>query len=212
MGQAFATIGVASDDSEEERLRKASLVLTATLVIALAVVWVVTYSMLGLYVPAAIPFGYQIISVASVALLARTGRFEFFKTSQLTLMLVLPVLLQWSLGGFLASSGVMLWAIVSPLGALVWSPTPLRWFFGYLALTVISGSVEPFLTAAAIPAWLNIAFFVLNVGGVSTVVYFLLRYFMQGLATGTAQVGDAASQCVAFIDRAPLESRGEAPR
>ena len=178
----LGTIGVLPDDSAEERLRKASLVLTASMVTALAIVWVGTYLMLGLYVPAAIPFGYQIISVASIALLARSGRFEFFRTSQLILMLVLPILLQWSLGGFLVSSGVMLWALVSPLGALVFSPRPLPWFWGYLALTVISGLVEPYLTPASIPAWLNVAFFVLNIGGVSAVVYFLLRYFMRGLA------------------------------
>ena len=180
--ERLVTLGLLPDDAEEERLRKASLVLTASMVTALAVVWVVTYTMLGLYVPAAIPFGYQIISVASIVLLARTGRFAFFRTSQLTLMLVLPVLLQWSLGGFLASSGVMLWALVSPLGALVFSPRPLPWFSGYLALTVISGAVEPFLTPAAIPEWVTVTFFVLNIGGVSTVVYFLLRYFMRGLA------------------------------
>jgi len=180
--KSLVTLGALPDDPEEERLRKASLVLTASMITALAVVWVVTYTMLGLYVPAAIPFGYQIISVASIVLLARTGRFEFFRTSQLTLMLLLPVLLQWSLGGFLASSGVMLWALVSPLGALVFSPRPLPLFSGYLALTVISGVVEPFLTPAAIPEWVNVAFFVLNIGGVSTVVYFLLRYFMRGLA------------------------------
>jgi class 3 adenylate cyclase len=178
----LATIGALSDDTEEERLRKGSLVLTASMVTALAVVWVTTYSMLGLYLSAAIPFGYQIISVLSIVLLARTGRFEFFRTSQLTLMLVLPVLLQWSLGGFVGSSGVMLWALVSPLGALVFSPRPLAWFSGYLTSVVISGVVEPFLSPAAIPGWLNIAFFVLNFGGVSTVVYFLLRYFMRGLA------------------------------
>ncbi|MCA1737045.1 MAG: adenylate/guanylate cyclase domain-containing protein [Actinobacteria bacterium] len=180
--KSLVTLGALPDDPEEERLRKASLVLTASMITALAVVWVVTYTMLGLYVPAAIPFGYQMISVASIVLLARTGRFEFLRTSQLTLMLLLPVLLQWSLGGFLASSGVMLWALVSPLAALVFSPRPLPLFSGYLALTVISGVVEPFLTPAAIPEWVNVAFFVLNIGGVSTVVYFLLRYFMRGLA------------------------------
>ena len=177
------TIGVVADDSEEDRLRKASLVLTAALVTALAVVWVATYAFLGLYVSAAIPFAYQVISVAGVLLLARTENFGLFRTGQLALMLVLPVLLQWSLGGFLASSGVMLWALVSPLGALVWSPRPLPWFSGYLALAVVSGVIDPSLTPASIPEWLNIAFFVMNFGGVSTVVYFLLRYFMRGLAS-----------------------------
>ena len=178
----IATIGVASDDSEEERLRKASLVLTATIVTVLAVVWVATYAMLGLYVSAAIPFGYQVISVASVVLLARTGRFGLFRTSQLTLMLVLPVLLQWSLGGFLASSGVMLWALVSPLGALIWSDRPLPCFSGYLALTVISGVIEPLLTPAPDTRMVEHRLLCVECGGVSTVVYFLLRYFMRGLA------------------------------
>ena len=178
----LVTVGVLPDDPDEERLRKASLVLTTSFVTALAVVWVVTYSLLGLYVPAAIPFGYQIISVASLVALARRGGFEIFRTSQLAIMLVLPVLLQWSLGGFVASSGVMLWALVAPLGALVFSPRPLPWFVAYLALTVILGAVEPWLVPASIPAWLSIVFFVLNVGGVSMVVYFLLRYFMRGLA------------------------------
>ena len=39
----LATIGALSDDTEKERLRKASLILTASMVTALAVVWVTTY-------------------------------------------------------------------------------------------------------------------------------------------------------------------------
>ena len=178
----LGTIGILQDDSEEDRLRKASLVLTVSIVVALAIVWVVTYLLLGLYVPAAIPFAYQVVSIASILLLARTGRFDLFRKSQLILMLILPVLLQWSLGGFLASSGVMLWALVSTLGALVLTSRPLPLFSSYLALVAISGLLEPLLTPAPIPAWLNVAFFALNIGGVSAVVYFLLRYFMRGLA------------------------------
>jgi adenylate cyclase len=180
--QRLVTIGVLADDPEEERLRKASLTLTATLVSALAIVWVTTYSVLGLYLSAAIPFGYQVISIGSLVVLARTGRFEFFRTSQLSLMLVLPALLQWSLGGFVVSSGVMLWSLVAPLGALAFSRRPMPWFSGYLVLTVALGVAEAFLTPAPIPASVTVVFFVLNIGGVSTVVYFLLRYFMRGLA------------------------------
>jgi adenylate cyclase len=178
----LGTVGVLAEDPQEERLRKASLTLTATMVTVLAVVWVTTYSLLGLYVSAAIPFAYQLVSIASLVALARTGRFEFFRTSQLILMLVLPALLQWSLGGFVASSGVMLWSLVTPLGALAFSRRPLPWFLGYLALTVALGVGEAFLSPAPVPASVNVVFFVLNIGGVSTVVYFLLRYFMRGLA------------------------------
>ncbi len=178
----LVTIGTLAEDDEEERLRKASLVLTASMITALAVIWVVTYFMLGLYVSAAIPLVYQTISIGSIVVLARTGRFAFFRTSQLALMLLLPVFLQWSLGGFAVSSGVILWALICPLGALILSPRALPWFLTYLALIVASGLIEPLLTPAPIPAPVKVVFFVLNIGGVSTVVYFLLRYFMRGLA------------------------------
>ena len=178
----LVTVGTSAEDDDEERLRKASLVLTTSMITALAVMWVVTYLVLGLYVSAAIPFGYQVISIGSVVVLAQTGRFAFFRSSQLGLMLLLPVFLQWSLGGFEASSGVILWALVCPLGALILAPRPLPWFFWYLALTVVSGVIEPYLTPAAIPTPVKVVFFVLNIGGVSAVVYFLLRYFMRGLA------------------------------
>ncbi len=178
----LVTIGTVAEDDEEERLRKASLVLTTSMITALAVIWVGTYLMLGLYVSAAIPLAYQIISIGSIVLLAQTGRFAFFRGSQLALLLLLPTFLQWSLGGFGASSGVILWALICPLGALILSPRPLPWFLSYLALMVTSGLIEPLLTPAPIPAPIRVGFFVLNMGGVSVVVYLLLRYFMTGLA------------------------------
>lgn len=178
----LVSIGSLPEDTEDERLSKASLILTASMITVLAVIWVVSYVSVGQYLSASIPFGYQVVSVATLAVAARTGRFEVFRVGQMGLMLVLPVLLQWSLGGFVASSGVMLWSLVTPLGALVFSSRPMPWFVGYLSLTVISGVIEPLLSPSPIPEWLVVTFFVLNVGGVSTVVYFLLRYFMRGLA------------------------------
>jgi class 3 adenylate cyclase len=181
--RTLVTIGTLPGDGEDERLRKASLILTTTMIIGMAIVWVVTYASLGLYLSAAIPFAYQVISIVSLIALGRSGRFDVFRTSQLALMLLLPMLLQWSLGGFVTSSGVLLWALIAPLGALVLTPRPVPWFVSYLALTVVSGVLEPFLPAANIPLTVTVLFFVLNVGGVSVVVYFLVRYFIRGLAS-----------------------------
>jgi class 3 adenylate cyclase len=178
----LALIGSQPTDDEDGRLRKGSLVLTVILVVVLAVIWVTTYSVLGLYDSAAIPFGYQLASIAGLIVLARTKRFDFFRVSQLVLMLLLPVLLQWSLGGFAVSGGVILWALITPLAALVFSTHPLRWFIGYLLLIGASGLLESTLTRAAIPASVTTWFFVLNIGGVSVVAFFLLRYFMHGFA------------------------------
>lgn len=176
------TIGVLPADSEEERLVKASLTLMVCGIVFLAVVWVGAYAAMGLYRSAAIPLLYQMVAVGSLVMLTKTRRFDAFRTTHLVLMLVLPVLLQWSLGGFRASSGVMLWSLIAPLGALVFSPRPLPWFWAYLALVVASGLLEPFLVPARIPVGVNVTFYTLNIGAVSGVAYFSLRHFMRGLA------------------------------
>src|SRR3712207_737879 len=97
-------------DSEEERVRKTALMFSAVLVTSLAVIWVATYAALGLWLSAAVPFAYQLVSLASFAVFARTKRLPAFRATQLTCWLLLPFLLQWTLGGFAPSSGVALWA------------------------------------------------------------------------------------------------------
>jgi hypothetical protein len=127
------------------------------------------------------PFAYQLASVASIAAFARTKRYRFFRASQLGMMLVLPFLLQWSLGGFGQSSAVALWALMAPLGALVFLDLrrAVPWFMAFVALVAISGLIDARLTEADVPGWIVIAFFVMNVLGVSTTVYLLLQYFMR---------------------------------
>jgi adenylate cyclase len=132
-------------------------------------------------VPAFIPLSYEVVSLTSLAVFAKTKRYGWFTRIQLTLMLVLPFLLQWSLGGFLASSGVSLFALASPLGALMLigarQATP--WFVVYLALLGASTGLEPTLQAVAIPEPIRLAFFAGNVSGVSLTAYLLLQYFVR---------------------------------
>ena len=65
--QRLVMTGVLPSDSDELRVRKAVLVLSTTLMGSLASVWVVTYASLGLWLSAAIPFVYQLASLASVS-------------------------------------------------------------------------------------------------------------------------------------------------
>jgi len=116
--QRLASLGVDPPDDDELRLQKGTLTLAAITVTVLAVVWVGTYLALGLPASAAIPFAYQLISIASLAVFARTKDYRFLRFSQLVLIIALPFLLQWSLGGSAASSAVSLWALVGAFGAL----------------------------------------------------------------------------------------------
>ncbi|MFN8175988.1 MAG: adenylate/guanylate cyclase domain-containing protein [Solirubrobacteraceae bacterium] len=175
--------GALPTDSEELRTRKAVLVLSTVSMASLAFVWVITYAVLGLWVSAAIPFAYQLASAASLAIFFRTRRFILFRRSQLAMSLVLPFVLQWSLGGFESSSAVCLWGITSPLGAMLFvgARQSLPWFAAFAALVGISAAIDPALSAHApdIPQGVVVAFFALNLLGVGSVAYALLQYFVR---------------------------------
>jgi class 3 adenylate cyclase len=164
-------------------VRKAVLVLSSTLIASLAFIWVVTYAVLGLWVSAAIPFAYQLASLASICTFARTRRYRLFRRSQLWMTLVLPFALQWSLGGFANSSAVSLWAFTAPLGALLFvgAREAIPWFLGFVGLVAVSAGIDPALAASApyVPGGLVIAFFALNIAGVATTTYVLLQYFVR---------------------------------
>lgn len=167
----------------EVRVRKSVLVLSSTLMASLSFVWVGTYAALGLWLSAAIPFAYQLASAASIYAFARQRRYGLFRASQLGMSLVLPFALQWSLGGFRNSSAVALWGLTSPVGALLFvgARQAVPWFLAFAGLVAFSAAIDPTLAADAphIPGGVVVAFFALNILGVSTTVYVLLQYFVR---------------------------------
>ncbi|MGA7913216.1 MAG: adenylate/guanylate cyclase domain-containing protein [Candidatus Dormiibacterota bacterium] len=172
---------MASDDTDEV-LRKGTLTLAACFVGLLAFIWVGIYGYLGIWLSALIPLTYQVAVVISLVLFVRTKQFRAFRTTQLVLMLILPFLLQGSLGGFASGSAVSLWALVAPIGALMF--VGLRqarpWFYGFVALIIASAVLEftHFLPQPDIPAEVRLVFFLMNLIGVALTVFVLLVYFV----------------------------------
>ena len=179
---SLAKIGALPVETAAQGLRRRILVLAATSISVLAVPWVVTYWLLGRRVSASIPFAYQVVSLIDLAILAKTKRYRLFRALQLGLSLVLPFLLQLSLDGFVASSGVILWSFTAPLGALLFvgRGAAVRWFAAFLGLVLAAAVLEPVINDAGmqIPASIQISFFVLNIGGVTGTCYMLLHYFV----------------------------------
>lgn len=177
-------IGARPGDPRDLRLRKQALVLVSVTITLLATVWTLSYVWLGLPLAAASPLAYQLISIASLVYLARTGNFDVLRFVQIATILVLPFTVQWSLGGFQNASAVMVWAFAAPLTALVfYGPRPASAFFlAYLALAVVSGLIDPLLpTPVVFSSELRLAFFVLNIGGLSLVTYLVLQHFVNAL-------------------------------
>ena len=178
--QRLAFLGVALGDSDATRAQKATLTLASVCVVGLAFIWVGTYWLLGLPRAALIPFAYQVVSVGTIIVFARTKDERFFRISQAALMTILPFVLQWTLGGYVASSAVSLWGLVAGIGTLFFftATGSIPWFAAFLGLTLLSGVIDPVLSRspAPIPDGLRSAFFVLNVGGVAVTAYLLLQY------------------------------------
>jgi len=146
------------------------------------VIWGCTYWIVGLPMVAAIPFGYSLILFFAIAYFFRTKSYRLFRTIRLILILALPFLVQWTVGGFTAASAVMIWALLSPMGALMFAGVrqATLLFAAFLMLTVLSGLIDPLLSrdATSLPQGFISAFFVLNFAGVATIVYVLLQHFM----------------------------------
>jgi len=181
--ERLSKAGSLTSDTEEQRLRKAVLIFLALIYTIAGIVWGLGYLILGLPVSGSIPLSYSCISVVSLLYFFKTKHYKFFCRSQLALILILPFLLQWSLGGLTASGAVILWSILSPIGALMFAGTnrSIPWFIAYVLLMVISGfqtggsSWQP----ATLPNPIVVFSFVLNIGGVSAIVFVLLRYFVR---------------------------------
>ena len=189
--ERLSLIGVTPGDSDEVRVQKVTLTLAAELVTVLSVVWVGTYLALGLPWSAAIPFTYQVVSVVTLVVFARTKDYRFFRFIQIVIIFLLPFLLQWSLGGYVTSSAVSLWALVGVFGALFFfsARQAVPWFVLFVVLTIFSGLIDPRVAASApsIPMGVQVSFFVLNILGVSLTAYLLLQYSVRARDAALAQ-------------------------
>lgn len=189
--ERLAFLGTSPGDPDDLRVRKVALTLAAEIMVVLCVIWIAMYLALGLVTSAAIPFVYQVASIATIAAFSRTKDFRVFRFCQIVLIVLLPFLLQWSLGGYVASSAVSVWALVGVFGAVfIHGPrhaTP--WFALFVALTVLSGLLDPWLarSPAAIPSGVQVAFFVLNIVGVSLTGFLLLEYAVRARDAALAQ-------------------------
>jgi len=172
---------VVPSDTDEQRLRKAVLILLSGIYTILGVLWGVGYIALGRPLAGSFPLGYSVISALSIYYFFRSKGYKFFCRGQLTLILILPLLLQWSLGGFAMSGAVIIWSILAPIGALMFAGTmrAIPWFSAYVLLMVISGFLDAGSSGQRpLPAVIIILSFVLNIGGVSAIAFFLLKYFV----------------------------------
>jgi len=168
--------------AQEDKLHKDLLIFACAFMNLGVVLWLAIYWYMGLHFSANVPLVYQLISVASLVHFFKTKNFEIFRFVQLSLFLFVPFIMQWSIGNSVTASGVMLWALLAPVGALVvsgWRES-VPWFVAYIVMTVVSGSFDYYLGSegSGIPMKTIGLFFALNFAAISSIMYFLMRYFV----------------------------------
>ena len=174
-----------ANDSEEIRLRKSPAHLRQRAdelrrhSLAGDLLW------MGLKLPTTIlALGFQILSALVVAIYLRTRNFDFFRVAQLALFLFFPFIMQWSIGSFVSASGIVLLAILAPIGGMVCYGLARvdSLVFPYVVLTIVSGMFDFFLARGdenGMPLRTIAVFLRHELHHISTMLYLLLRYFVQ---------------------------------
>jgi class 3 adenylate cyclase len=179
----FPEITVDSTVNQAEKTHKNLFIFTAAFMNFAVVLWLAIYWLMGLNFSANVPLAYQLISVISLAYYFKSKDFEIFRFVQLSLFLFAPFVMQWSLGSSVTSSGVTLWALLAPIGALVVSSwrEAIPWFFAYIVLTLVSGIFDYFLGTgndSGVPMKTIGVFFAMNFAVMSSLIFLLVRHFV----------------------------------
>lgn len=176
-----AKAGGAPTLSPEEQLSGDMLMLTTGFMMCAAMLWLAIYWSMGYQYSTAIPLIFQGLSAVTIYLYWRYRRLYIFSIIQLGLILFTPFAMQWSIGNFVNASGVSLWGLMAPVGAVTVLGTrqSMPWFFAWLFMTVMAGTFDYMLagTVRSFDLSTVAVFFVLNFSAISVMIYSLLWYF-----------------------------------
>lgn len=179
--------GIDPQDSDEARLNKSLLMLATGLVSVASMLWLAIYWSLGPKLSSTLPFAFQVLLAGNLAYYLKSGNFSLFRVTQLGLFLFFPFVVQWSIGNFITASGITLWGLLAPVGAIlvIGVRESLAWFIAYIFFLALSGFFDYYLVdiqsaqPQQIPLKTSMIFFALNFSAVSAIVFLLLRFSIQ---------------------------------
>ena len=194
-------IGILPTDEGIEANKKRFVVYESILMSFGGILWGTICLLLDRVEQSVIPFAYVVLSAINIALFKRYKWFVFTQGFQTGISLLLPFLFQWHLGGFYASGGVMLWALLSLAASLSYSNTraSIIWLVTYVALTAFSGIFDP-VFASWFPSnydmGLSLKLISMNIAVVSTLIFVLVIFYVSENTNSYAKVKDAQQMLI----------------
>ena len=179
--RAVLEIGCLPTDSDQERVTKEVFVIIAFGATAAGIVWAAMYLALAKPWSALVPLCISVATAPTIARFMATKRLGLLPVPFLGLGILLPLLLQLSLGGYLYGSAVVMWAFMAPLFSLLVRPARETWvwlaaFFGDLVLAALLDSTA-MNSAKPLPTAAILILFALNIAGIGSLTFGALSYF-----------------------------------
>ena len=177
-----------SGDTQDIRSEKIAIFLVAVSCSVAGFLWASVYWVIfGWGFVAFLPIAFSIIVGSSLAISDMTGNHLIAIYAQILSIILITAFVQWSIGGLFDSGIVLAWAILGPLGALMFfSPgksTP--WFLLYFIILLITVVFDDFFGEHALEVSDDVRrlFFAMNLGASSLVVFAFAGYFVRAAIT-----------------------------
>ncbi|MCB9225019.1 MAG: HAMP domain-containing sensor histidine kinase [Crocinitomicaceae bacterium] len=192
MLQKLLSIGNLPTDSDVVKQKHSFMVYMGLVMGFGGIVWGTMATAFGYPIPGVIPYAYSFITVLNFLYFSKSKNFKVSSAIQVFMSLLLPFLFQWSLGGFLSSGAMMLWAILAVIGSLSFYDTKTSriWIALFVGFTILSGFIDPYLVdfRPDLTEQIAVLFFVVNIIIISSAVYFLVVFFINIRDNANAQL------------------------
>jgi len=166
---------------DDDRFASGLFLLVTASGAAAGLLWAIAYALLGRPLSGAVPGAFAVVAALVGMRLMRSRELGRLRELMLLLILLLPALLQASLGGYVKGSAVITWSFLAPLCALVFfgPRAGWAWLAGFVAVTAVSALVDEPLARSIppLPYSAQTALFVFNLCGVAGIVTLVLAYF-----------------------------------
>jgi signal transduction histidine kinase len=194
--QVINRIGIQSGDNLLLVNKKRFVVYEAILMSFGGILWGSVCLYLNIPEKSIIPFGYVMLSIVNILLFNAFHWFRFAQGFQTGISLLLPFFFQWHLGGFYASGGVMVWALLSLAASLSYSRTrtSVFWLLTYVMLTVFTGFMDSIFRSWYPTNYsqdLSISLITLNIAIVSVLIFLLVVFYVRQNSRSHVMIQDA---------------------
>ena len=180
IAERLKLVGADPEDDDDLRARKALLVLISVLILPVAGLWAAFY--LSFHSPVGwAPVVYFAVLAGSIVVFSRTRNFLWLLRVGQVAILFAPTLSMIPLGGFLGAGGVGLWAILAPLGSLVFErvESAVRWYVAFVIVFLGSGIAGEIVgpVSPEVPQWFTTTMLAMNITVGGAIVFTLLAVF-----------------------------------